>query len=215
MLFGGYNTYKYDENWSHELLATRTYTYINSQRFGTSTTNNTPYYALGSYKTTTDVGNAQLNYLFDVIKESITCRLDAGFTYQGTNQGAFTESNGSPNLMASATSNTTTELYSGIGFRKTWNADQTTIRSTVVYEYGYQLTSSGTPITQTILQTTQSAAPTTFTTAIGPRQNKHYIQFNNSYLDRKTGLKFITSYSGKLYKNVQNHTVMFKVEYRF
>ena len=215
MLFGSYNTYKYTDQWSHELLATRTYTYIDAQRFGTSTTTNTPFYALSSYKSITDVGNAQLNYLFDIIKKDLTCRLDTGFTYQSTTQGQFMERNGSPNLFTSATSNTTNELYGGVGFRKTWNHDQISIRSTFVYEYGYQLFSRGTPVTQTTLQTTQSNAPSTFTTPVGPRQNKHYIQFNNSYLDRKSGLKFITSYSGKFYKNVQNNTVMFKVEYRF
>jgi hypothetical protein len=63
--------------------------------------------------------------------------------------------------------------------------------------------------------TTQSLTPTTFTTTPGPRQNKHYLQFNTSYLNRRTGVKFIGAYSGVYYKNVKTHTLMLKAEYRF
>jgi hypothetical protein len=80
-----------------------------------------------------------------------------------------------------------------------------------VYEYGYQAKSTGTIATAT----TQSQSPTSFTTPPGPRQNKHYIKLSTSFLDHDSGLKFIASYSGVLYKNVTNHTAMFKVEYRF
>ena len=212
-LIGAFNTYKYTKKWGHELLISRTNTFIDSQRYGLdSTDKTTPFYAISNYKSTTDVGNAQLNYLFNIIKKKITCRLNTGITYIDSQTGKITERNASTNgLSTDASKNSSTELYSGIGLRRIWNIDKTTIRTTFVYEYGYQLTSTGSA-TKT---TTQSVAPTTFTTPPGPRQNKHYLQLNSSYLDRNTGLKFILSYSGALYKNVRNHTGMAKVEYRF
>ena len=152
------------------------------------------------------------DYLFNIIKKSVTCRLNVGTTYSGANSGQFSERNAGENgVNTLANLNKSIEYYSGIGLRKIWNHNKVTIRTTLVYEYGYQAQNSGTGVTQT----TQSVAPTTFTTPPGPKQNKHYIQLNSSYLDRETGLKFIASYSGALYKNVQNHTGMFKVEFRF
>ena len=227
-LFGGYNTYKYTDykdsgNFGHELLASHTITSVDSQRYGLPVVGNTPYNALASYKTTTDILNAQLNYLFDVIKKSVSCRLNAGVTYQGTQSGKITERNaGVNNLTTAASTSKQVEYYSGIGIRKIWTHENITVRLTGVYEYGYQATSTSTGGASTrtggtvaIGSTTQSVAPTTFAASVGPRQNKHYFQLNGSYLDRSTGLKFITSYSGVLYKNVQNHTAMVKVEYRF
>ena len=219
-LFGGYNTYKYTDykdagNFGHEILLSRTVTSIDSQRSGISKTDNkTPYYALASYKTTTDIGNAQLNYLFDIIKKSVTSRLSVGATYTGTQTGAINERNAAAANLNTTTSSTnrTTEYYAGIGFRKIWNHEKITVRTTFVYEYGYQATSAG-KTAQTASQ--NSLAPNAQTLPIGPRQNKHYLQLNGSYLDRNSGIKFITSYSAVLYKNVQNHTAMFKVEYRF
>ena len=212
-LIGAFNTYKYTKKWGHELLISRTNTFIDSQRYGLdSTDKTTPFYAISNYKSTTDVGNAQLNYLFNIIKKKITCRLNTGITYIDSQTGKITERNASTNgLSTDASKNSSTELYSGIGLRRIWNIDKTTIRTTFVYEYGYQMTSTGSA-TKT---TTQSVSATTFTTPPGPRQNKHYLQLNSSYLDRNTGLKFILSYSGALYKNVKNHTGMVKVEYRF
>ena len=217
-LIGAYNTYKYTNykdagNFGHELLISRTTTSIDAQRYGLDKVNKiTPYYALSSYKSTTDVGNAQLNYLFDIIKKEITCRLSTGLTYSGTNYGSYNEKNAGTNgLNQSNSSNKSVEFYNGIGLRKIWNYEKITIRTTAVYDYGYQMTSSGT-VAKT---TTQSLSPTTYSGTVGPRQNKHYLQLSSSYLDRETGLKFIMSYSGILYKNVQNHTGMFKVEYRF
>jgi len=205
MLFGGYNTYKYTDykdkgNFGHELLASRTYTAIDAQRYGLdSIDKKTPFYALGSYKTTTDVANAQLNYLFDIIKKSITSRLNTGLTYIGSDSGRIAERNAGHNGVTTAPSSSKSiEFYNGIGLRKIWNHEKITIRTTFVYEYGYQMVSSGSTST-----TTQSVAPTTFITPAGPRQNKHYLQLSSSYLDRDTGLKFIMSYAGVLYKNVQ------------
>jgi hypothetical protein len=212
-LIGAFNTYKYTKKWGHELLISRTNTFIDSQRYGLDKTDKqTPFYAASNYKSTTDVGNAQLNYLFNIIKKKITCRLNTGITYVGSQTGKITERNASTNgLSTDASKNSSTELYSGIGLRRIWEVDKVMVRTTFVYEYGYQMTSIGSA-TKT---TTQSVAPTTFTTPSGPRQNKHYLQLNSSYLDRNTGLKFILSYSGALYKNVNNHTGMAKVEYRF
>jgi hypothetical protein len=93
----------------------------------------------------------------------------------------------------------------------TGSRGKVTIRTTFVYDYGYQVKSTG----SVAITTTQAQSPTTFTSPPGPRQNKHYIQLNGSYLDRGTGLKFIASYTGVLYKNVTNHTGMVKFEYRF
>ena len=218
MLFGAFNTYKYSDhkdkgNFGHELLASRTITSIDAQRYGLDFIDKkTPFYALGSYKTTTDVANAQINYLFNIIKKSLTCRLDLGATYSGAKSGQFSERNAGVNgVNTSANLNKSIEYYSGIGLRKIWNSDKVTIRTTFVYEYGYQAQNSGSGVTQF----TQSSAPTTLMTPPGPKQNKHYLQLNSSYLDRDTGLKFIASYSGVLYKNVQNHTGMLKVEFRF
>ncbi len=212
-LLGAFNTFKYTKKWGHELLVSRTNTFIDSQRYGLdSTDKTTPFYAASNYKATTDVGNAQINYLFNIIKKKITCRLNTGITYVGSQTGKITERNASTNgLSTDAGKNSSTELYSGVGIRRIWAVDKVMVRTTFVYEYGYQMTSTGS-ITKT---TTQSVAPTTFTTPPGPRQNKHYLQLNSSYLDRNTGLKFILSYSGALYKNVRNHTGMAKVEYRF
>ncbi|MES2253042.1 MAG: hypothetical protein V4482_05115 [Pseudomonadota bacterium] len=217
MLFGGFNTYKYTDhkdqgNFGHELLISRTFTSIDSQRYGLDYIDKkTPFYALASYKTTTDVVNAQFNYLFDIIKKSVTSRLNTGLTYIRSQSGKITERDAGRNGIITAPSSTKSmEFYNGIGLRKIWNHEKITIRTTFVYEYGYQMVSSGSTST-----TTQSAAPTTFTTPAGPRQNKHYLQLSSSYLDRETGLKFIASYAGVLYKNVRNHTGLFKVEYRF
>ena len=218
MLFGAYNTFKYTDNkdsgnFGHELLISRTLTSVNAQRDGLDPKDKvTPFYALSSYKTTTNRGNAQINYLFDVIKKSVTCRLNTGMTHVNTSYGAYAEYGAGANGMnQSSSSNQSFEWYNGVGIRKIWNHEKITIRTTFVYEYGYQLKSSGSVATTT----TQATTPTTFTTVPGPRENKHYIQLNGSYLDRGTGLKFITNYSGVLYKNVTNHTGMFKVEYRF
>ena len=213
ILFGAFNTYKYTKKWGHEILASHTTTFIDSQRYGLdSIDKKTPFYAVSNYKSTTDVINAQINYLFNIIKKKITCRLNTGITYIGSQSGKITERNAGTNgLTTDASKNTSTELYSGIGVRRIWSVDKITIRTTAVYEYGYQMTSTG-PATRT---TTHSVAPKTFITPTGPRQNKHYVQFNSSYLDGNTGLKFILSYSGALYKNVRNHTGMAKVEYRF
>ena len=221
MIFGGYNTYKYTKNWGHELLASRTTTYIDAQRYGLDRISKSPYYALSAYKTITDIGNAQLNYIFDLIEKRATCRLSSGISYQDTQTGQYTENNaGTNNLSSSSSSNQTFELYGGIGFRNILEHDKITIRTTFVYEYGYALSSTGSAVKTSAqglgaTSTTQAVAPTTFTTPVGPRQNKHYLQLNSSYLDRNTGLKFILSYSGVLYKNVQNHTMLFKTEYRF
>lgn len=218
MLLGAFNTLKYTDNKKggnvgHELLISRTVTSVNAQRDGVDAKDKvTPFYALSAYKTTTDVGNAQLNYLFDVIKKSVTCRLNTGMTYVNTNYGAYREKGAGTNgINKSSSSTKSLEWYNGIGIRKIWNHEKITIRTTFVYEYGYNVKNSGSVATTT----TQSVSPTTFTTPPGPRQNKHYIQLNGSYLDRGTGLKFIASYSGALYKNVTNHTGMLKVEYRF
>jgi hypothetical protein len=218
MLFGAFNTLKYTDNkkggnFGHELLISRTVTSVNAQRDGVDAKDKvTPFYALSAYKTTTDIANGQLNYLFDVIKKSVTCRLNTGMTYINTNYGAYREKGAGTNgINRSSSSNQSLEWYNGIGIRKIWNHEKITIRTTFVYEYGYNVKNSGSVETTT----TQSTSPTTFTTPPGPRQNKHYIQLNSSYLDRGSGLKFVTSYSGVLYKNVTNHTGMFKVEYRF
>ena len=218
-LFGAYNTYKYTDykdkgNFGHEILASRTTTFIDSQRYGLDKTDKvTPFYALATYKTTTNIINAQLNYLFDIIKKSVTSRLSAGVTYQGTQSGRITERNAGVNgITTSPSTNNAVEYYSGIGIRKIWNTDEITMRTTFVYEYGYQAMSAGVTARSA---TQDSVAPATGTTPIGPRQNKHYLQLNTSYLDRRTGLKFIVSYSGVLYKNVTNQTGMFKIEYRF
>lgn len=213
LLLGTFNTYRYTKNWSHELLLTRNSTFVDAQRYGLDLADQkTPFYALGSYKRSTNLANGQLNYLFDVIKQSVTCRLDAGATYVSTQSGKFSERNAGENgINTLASLNKSIEYYGGIGLRKMWKGDNVTIRTTFVYEYGYQAQNSGTEV----VKTTQSVAPTTFTTPPGPRQNKHYLQLNTSYLDKGTGLKFIASYSGALYKNVQNHTGMLKVEFRF
>ncbi len=219
ILFGGFNTYKYSDhkdqgNFGHELLISRTITSIDAQRYGLdNTNNNTPFYALSTYKTTTDIGNAQINYLFDIIKKSVTCRLSSGSTYTGTNYGSYEEYNaGSNGLTQSSNFNKSIEFYNGIGIRKIWNHNEITIRTTFVYEYGYEMINSGTASKTT---THSAISPITFSTPPGPRQNKHYLQLSSSYLDRETGLKFILSYAGVLHKNVQNHIGMFKFEYRF
>ena len=216
-LIGAFNTYKYTQEWGHEVLISRTNTFIDAQRYGLDRTDKqTPYYALATYKSTTDVGNGQINYLFNIIKKKITCRLSTGITYLGTQTGKITERNAGANALSSAASNSkSSEIYTGIGLRRIWDVDKITVRTTFVYEYGYEFMKKGSGITTTTQSLTQSTAPTTFTTPHGSRQNKHYIQLNSSYLDRNTGLKFILSYSGALYKNVRNHTGMAKVEYRF
>jgi hypothetical protein len=208
ILFGAFNTYKYAKKWGHELLATRTITFLDGQRFDKD--NST--YALSSYKTTTDVGNAQINYLFDIVKKKYTCRLSSGTTYTSISSGKYAETNAGANgQLNSGGSNQTLEWYSGIGLRKIIDIDKVTIRTTFVYEYGYSVFSRGSAVTLR----TQSVEPTTFTSPVVPRQNKHYLQFNTSYLNRNTGLKFIASYFGAFYKNVENHSVMLKAEYRF
>ncbi|MES2608521.1 MAG: hypothetical protein V4544_07335 [Pseudomonadota bacterium] len=216
-LIGAFNTYKYTQEWGHEVLISRTNTFVDAQRYGLDRTDKqTPYYALATYKSTTDVGNAQINYLFNIIKKKVTCRLSTGITYLGTQTGKITERNAGANALSSAASTSkSSEIYTGIGLRRIWDVDKITVRTTFVYEYGYEFMKKGSGITTTTQSLTQSTAPTTFTTPNGPRQNKHYIQLNSSYLDRDTGLKFILSYSGALYKNVRNHTGMAKVEYRF
>jgi hypothetical protein len=213
LLLGVFNTYKYTKHWGHEILLTRNNTFVDAQRYGLDLADkNTPYYALGSYKRITNLANGQFNYLFDVVKKSISCRLDAGLTYVNTQSGKFSERNAGENgINTLASLNKSLEYYGGIGLRKMWKGENVTIRTTFVYEYGYQAQNSGTAV----VKTTQSVAPTTFTTPPGPRQNKHYLQLNTSYFDKGTGLKFIASYSGVLYKNVQNHTGMLKVEFRF
>ncbi|MDP3371728.1 MAG: hypothetical protein Q8S21_02405 [Candidatus Paracaedibacteraceae bacterium] len=212
VLFGMFNTYKYAKKWGHELLATRTITYIDGQRFDKDSTTKIPYYAISSYKTITDVGNAQINYLFDIVKKKYTCRLSSGATHQKVVSGRYLETNADKNnLLNSGGENQTFEWYSGIGLRKITDIDNITIRTTFVYEYGYSVFSKGS--VSTIRN--QSFAPTTFIAPIGPRQNKHYLQLNTSYLDHSTGIKFIASYFGSFYKNVENHAFMFKAEYRF
>ena len=73
MLFGAFNTYKYSShkdrgNFGHEILASRTITSIDAQRYGLDYIDKkTPFYALGSYKSTTDIANAQLNYLSAIL----------------------------------------------------------------------------------------------------------------------------------------------------
>ncbi|MDP3372512.1 MAG: hypothetical protein Q8S21_06475 [Candidatus Paracaedibacteraceae bacterium] len=217
IILGGFNSYKYTTykdkgNFGHEILASRTFTSVDAQRYDLDSTKNTPFFALSAYKITTDVGNGQLNYLFDIIKESMSCRLSTGLTYIRTKYGAYTERNAGANgLIQSARSHKSVEFYNGIGFRKIQNTKRFILRATAVYEYGYQVSSSGS-VAKT---TTQSYSPTTFTAPPGPRQNKHYLQLSGSCLDRETGLKFILSYSGVSYKNVKSHTAMFKVEHRF
>lgn len=218
LLFGAFNTYKYTNhkdkgNFGHEILVSRTITSIDAQRYGIDQVDKkTPFYALGSYKTKTDIANAQLNYLFNIIKKSVTCRFDIGTTYSGVKSGQFSERNAGLNgINMSENLTQSLEHYGGIGLRKIWNNDKKIIRTTFVYEYGYQAKNSGSGAKVI----TQSSQPTTFMVQPGPRQNKHYLQLNTSYLDRDTGLKFVASYSGTLYKNVQNHTGMIKVEFRF
>ncbi len=217
VLIGLFNTYKYTKKWGHELLINRTNTFINSQRYGLDKINQkTPFYALSSYKSTTDVVNTQINYLFDIIKKKVTCRLNTGVTYLDSQTGKIVERNsGINNLSTNASNSKSAEMYAGIGLRRVWEMDKITIRTTFVYEYGYEFMKKVSGMTTTMQELTQSTAPTTFITPIGPRQNKHYLQLNSSYLDRNSGLKFIMSYSGTLYKNVRNHTGMAKVEYRF
>lgn len=214
-LIGAFNTYKYTKKWGHELLISRTNTFIDSQRYGLdSTDNKTPYYAISNYKSTTDVGNAQINYLFNIIKKKITCRLNTGITYIGSQTGKIIERNaGTNSLMTTEKTSKSVELYNGIGLRRIWQFDQVMIRTTAVYEYGYQLSSTGSMSRTTTLSAAQTSTP--IITGSGPRQNKHYLQLNSSYLDRGTGLKFILAYSGSFYKNVRGHTGMAKVEYRF
>ena len=142
--------------------------------------------------------------------------MNTGVTYVGTQTGKIVERNASTNnLTTNASNNKTGELYTGIGLRRIWEVDKITVRTTFVYEYGYALMNKGSGMTTNQQSLTQSTAPSPFTTPNGSRQNKHYLQLNSSYLDRDTGLKFILSYSGTLYKNVKNHTGMAKVEYRF
>jgi hypothetical protein len=217
-LVGAYNTLKYSNNkdsgnFGHEVLVSRTLTSVDGQRDGLDAIDKvTPFYALLAYKTTTNVANGQWNYLFDIIKGSVSCRLNTGMTYIGSQYSAYNERGAGINGQnQSASSNKSVEWYNGIGLRKVWNDEKITIRTTFVYEYGYQVENSG----NVAITTTQAQSPTTFTTPPGPKQNKHYIQLNGSFLDRKTGLKFIASYSGVLYKNVENHTGMVKVECRF
>ena len=218
VLFGLSNAYKYTDykdagNFGHEIFASRVTTFVDSQRYGLSTVDNTtPFYALASYKTTTDIMNAQLNYLFNVIPKSVTCRLNFGATYHDVKTGKIDERNAGMNgITTAASSAQSTQVYGGIGFRKSFKYDAIAIRTTAVYEYGYQVSSTGSPI----VKTTQSAAPTTFTDTVGPRQNKHYVQLNSSYADKDSGLKFSLSYSGVFYKNVATHTGMLKVAYQF
>ena len=218
VLFGMSNMYKYTDykdagNFGHEIFASRVTTFVDSQRYGLSTVDNTtPFYALASYKTTTDIMNAQLNYLFNVIPKSVTCRLNLGATYHDVKTGKIDERNAGVNgITTAASSAQSTQVYGGIGLRKSLKYDAIAIRTTAVYEYGYQVSSTGSPI----VKTTQSAAPTTFTDTVGPRQNKHYVQLNSSYADKDSGLKFSLSYSGVFYKNVATHTGMLKVAYQF
>jgi hypothetical protein len=209
-IFGIYNNLKYSEHWGHELYLTRTMTGIKGQRYGTDTTTKAPFFAKSAYKTTSDAGSAQINYLFDMLPKIATCRINGGTMYQQSKTGSFTETGaGSNNMTTSAVSAKSLEAYMGVGVRRIWKFDDITIRTTLVYEYGYDAMSNGKPATQT----TSSAA--TYTSAVTPRQNKHYVQLSSSYLNRKTGFKYIVLYSGKYYKNVANHTGMFKFEYRF
>ncbi len=217
-LMGAFNTYKYSKNWGHEALISRTVTFIDAQRNDLDKQDKkTPYFALSAYKTTTDVGNAQINYLFDIIKKKVTCRLNTGVTYAGSQSGQITERNVSElnKLSTAASTSKSSELYTGFGIRRIWEIDKITIRTTFVYEYGYEFMKKGSGVKTSYQSLTQSGATTILTTPTGPKQNKHYLQLNSSYLDRNSGLKFIMSYSGALYKNVQNHTGMVKVEYRF
>ncbi|MES2252333.1 MAG: hypothetical protein V4482_01440 [Pseudomonadota bacterium] len=213
MLVGLSNKHNYTENWHHELLIAQVNTFVDAQRYGLDSTHkNAPFYALASYKSITNIGNAQLNYIFDLIKAGATCRLNTGLSYQGTKTGKITEYNAGTNgISLSESSAESIQFYNGIGFRKDWKVDNAAIRSTFVYEYGYAAFQKGSPMKGI----TQSLSPTTFSSPPGPRQNKHYIQFSTSYKEHDSNLKFSLSYSGTLYKNVKSHTVMFKIDRKF
>lgn len=212
-VLGVYNTYKYTKNWGHEVVLSRTNTFNDGQRYGIDKTkNNSPYYALQTYKTSSDLANAQLNYLFDIVKKRATGRINTGLTYTGTKAGKFTERNaGLYGITQNESTNNATEWYTGLGLRYIIEHGKKTFRLTGVYEYGVEMDKRGSG-TKYALTT---GASDVYTTSIGPKVNKHYLQLNTAFLDRASGLKFIVSYSGALYKNVANNTFMAKFEYRF
>lgn len=214
LVVGVYNTLKYNQYFGHEILVSRTWNLVQSSRFGKGKTSNSNYTALGDYKMTTDILNGQINCILDLIKKKATARINVGSTYTRENSGKVIERGaGLYNLMIDNRVNSNVELYAGLGLRRIINYGKSTIRATVVYEYGYELMKKSSLVHNKFYTLSQSQTYVTY--ASSKRQNKHYCQFNTSYLNRENGIKFIVSYAGKYWKNVKNHTWLFKAEYRF
>jgi hypothetical protein len=204
-----YTTHKDRGNFGHEILIARTLGKHNKQRRFTS--KGSAYQALGSHKSTTDLGNAQLNYLFNIIKKKLTCRLSAGATYEGSKDFAYTERNSPANRYYSDNVNKSVEVYFGPGIRYIWERNKTVFRLTGVLEYGVETykKSSGATVQNIV------AGSKSYALSPGKKQNKYYAQLNLAVLNRSSGIKVIASYSGTYYSNNKNHTGMVKLEYRF
>ena len=129
-LIGAFNTYKYTKQWGHESLVSRTSTLIDSQRYGLDKQDKqTPFYALSNYKSTTDLANTQINYLFNIIKKKVTCRLNTGVTYSRSQSGNITERNAGENgLNTIGNARKSAEFYNGIGIRRIWANDTETLK---------------------------------------------------------------------------------------
>ncbi len=165
-ILGVYNTYKYTKNWGHELVFSRANTFNDGQRYGIDKTkNNTPYYALQTYKTSSDLANAQLNYLFDIVRKQATGRINAGLTYTGSKASKFTERNaGRYGITQNESTSNGMEWYTGLGLRYIIEQGKTTFRLTGVYEYGIELDKKGSG-TKYALTTGPSDV---YTTSVGP-----------------------------------------------
>ncbi len=221
---GGYNTYKYFDHmdtygtFTHELLVAVNHgkNAMQRQQPYKQKLGDTVYYQATSPNNTSRglLANAQLNYIAKLGSDKVTMRLDVGFTHSRNKDTAFTEVIDGKTQTTKSSAYKSSEVYFGPGFRYIWSNKQRLVRLTGVYEYGIELQNDtkGGAVTREALD---SVLTLSNGSSSAKKMNKHYIQLNGSYLDRELGWKFICTYSGTLYKHVQNHTYMLKFERRF
>ncbi len=216
---GIYNRLDYSPNWQHEVVASRLFLDNKLSRYDVDVAK----IASAKYKSTQDTFNFQVNYLGNVIPDTLTYRIDVGTTYTGTNKKGYTETgtDAANNQIVSKSSSTAVDMYAGLGLRHTFNTFDggqkvTTIRTTGVYEYAAEVHKKAKNAEKfTALDRTATSDPAT-----GKIRNKHIFQLNTSFLNRNVGVKFILGYEGVFYRNdqkarVQNHTGTLKMEYKW